>query len=159
MRAAVTFARTEGIIPAPESSHAIAIAIREAVKAREEGKERVILFNLSGHGLMDLNGYADFLDGKLENHSLSEADLTGQPVLPGGTAQARGTSGCRQETLAEKMTEGRKEQGHASAPFAPVRASLCGSLLPGFKEPKGGRAGRPGPAWERGGCRSPRAST
>jgi tryptophan synthase beta chain len=73
--AAVTFARTEGIIPAPESSHAIAVAIREALKAREEGKERVILFNLSGHGLMDLNGYADFLDGKLENHSLSEEDL------------------------------------------------------------------------------------
>jgi len=73
--AAVAFARTEGIIPAPESSHAIAIAIREALKAREEGKERVILFNLSGHGLMDLNGYADFLDGKLENHSLSDEDL------------------------------------------------------------------------------------
>jgi tryptophan synthase beta chain len=73
--AAVTFARTEGIIPAPESSHAIAAAIREAVNAREEGKEKVILFNLSGHGLLDLNGYADFLDGKLQDHSLSEADL------------------------------------------------------------------------------------
>ena len=74
-QAAVTFARTEGIIPAPESSHAIAAAVREAVQAREEGKEKVILFNLSGHGLMDLNGYADFLDGKLENHSLSDEDL------------------------------------------------------------------------------------
>ncbi len=73
--AAVTFARTEGIIPAPESSHAIAAAIREAEQAREEGKEKVILFNLSGHGLMDLNGYADFLDGKLEDHSLSEEAL------------------------------------------------------------------------------------
>jgi len=73
--AAVTFARTEGIIPAPESSHAIAVAIREAIQAREEGKEKVILFNLSGHGLLDLNGYADFLDGKLQNHSLSEEDL------------------------------------------------------------------------------------
>jgi tryptophan synthase beta chain len=51
------------------------VAIQEAIKAREEGKEKVILFNLSGHGLMDLNGYADFLDGKLQNHSLSEADL------------------------------------------------------------------------------------
>lgn len=70
--AALTFARTEGIIPAPESSHAIAAAIREAEQAREEGKEKVILFNLSGHGLMDLNGYADFLDGKLEDHRLSE---------------------------------------------------------------------------------------
>ncbi|WP_243294315.1 TrpB-like pyridoxal phosphate-dependent enzyme [Geothrix mesophila] len=73
--AAVRFARTEGIIPAPESSHAIAQAIREAEQAREEGKERVILFNLSGHGLMDLNGYADFLDGKLSDHALSEEEM------------------------------------------------------------------------------------
>ncbi|WP_243318369.1 TrpB-like pyridoxal phosphate-dependent enzyme [Geothrix paludis] len=73
--AAVRFARTEGIIPAPESSHAIAQAIREAEQAREEGKERVILFNLSGHGLMDLNGYADFLDGKLSDHALSDAEM------------------------------------------------------------------------------------
>ncbi len=52
--AAVTFARTEGIIIAPETSHAVAATIREAIKAKEEGKEKVILFNLSGHGLMDL---------------------------------------------------------------------------------------------------------
>ncbi|WP_257310249.1 TrpB-like pyridoxal phosphate-dependent enzyme [Geothrix fuzhouensis] len=73
--AAVRFARTEGIIPAPESSHAIAQVIREAEQAREEGKERVILFNLSGHGLMDLSGYADFLDGKLADHALSDAEM------------------------------------------------------------------------------------
>ena len=73
--AAITFARTEGIIPAPESSHAIAQAIREAVQAREEGKERVILFNLSGHGLLDLKGYSDFMEGKLSDHELSDADL------------------------------------------------------------------------------------
>ena len=73
--AAVLFARTEGIIPAPETSHAIAQVIREAKQAREEGKERVILFNLSGHGLMDLNGYADFFDGKLVDHALSDEDM------------------------------------------------------------------------------------
>jgi tryptophan synthase beta chain len=73
--AAVTFARTEGIIPAPESAHAIAQVIREAHQAREEGKERVILFNLSGHGLMDLNGYSAFLEGKLQDHSLSDEEL------------------------------------------------------------------------------------
>jgi len=73
--AALLFARTEGIIPAPESSHAIAQAIREARQAKEEGKEKVILFNLSGHGLMDLNGYAAFMEGRLENHELSQADL------------------------------------------------------------------------------------
>jgi tryptophan synthase beta chain len=73
--AALTFARAEGIIPAPESSHAIAMAIRAAEQAREEGKEKVILFNLSGHGLMDLNGYGAYLDGDLADHSLSEEDL------------------------------------------------------------------------------------
>jgi tryptophan synthase beta chain len=73
--AAVLFARTEGIIPAPETSHAIAQVVREAVQAREEGRERVILFNLSGHGLLDLNGYSAFLEGKLVDHELSEADL------------------------------------------------------------------------------------
>jgi tryptophan synthase beta chain len=73
--AALLFARTEGIIPAPETSHAIAQTIREAKQAREEGKERVILFNLSGHGYMDLNGYSAFMDGQLTNHELSQEDL------------------------------------------------------------------------------------
>jgi tryptophan synthase beta chain len=73
--AAVLFARTEGIIPAPESSHAIAQVVREAKQAKEEGKERVIVFNLSGHGLMDLNGYSAFLDGNLTDHELSGEDM------------------------------------------------------------------------------------
>ena len=55
------FARSEGIIPAPESTHAIAAVVREALKARESGKSEVILFNLSGHGLLDLAAYEDFL--------------------------------------------------------------------------------------------------
>ena len=69
------FARTEGFISAPETSHAIAAVIREANKAKEEGKEKVILFNWSGHGLMDLTGYQAYLEGKLANHELPEADL------------------------------------------------------------------------------------
>jgi len=73
--AAVLFARTEGIIIAPETSHAVAAVIEEANKAREEGKERVILFNLSGHGLMDLNGYNAFFRGQLKNHELPEAEM------------------------------------------------------------------------------------
>jgi len=72
--AGVLFARTEGIIPAPETNHAIASAIREAKKAREEGKEKVILFNFSGHGLMDLTGYDKFLHGQLEDYSLSDSE-------------------------------------------------------------------------------------
>ncbi|MBE3111830.1 MAG: pyridoxal-phosphate dependent enzyme, partial [Acidobacteria bacterium] len=55
--AAVLFMKTEGILPAPESSHAIAVAIDEALKAKAEGKERVILFNLSGHGFLDISAY------------------------------------------------------------------------------------------------------
>ena len=65
-QAAVQFARAEGIVPAPESSHAIRAAIDEALKAKEEGKERVILFNLSGHGMLDLGSYDAYFAGKLQ---------------------------------------------------------------------------------------------
>lgn len=67
---AMLWAQTEGFIPAPETSHAIAMAIREARKAQDEGRERTILFNWSGHGLMDLTGYENFLQGNLENYDL-----------------------------------------------------------------------------------------
>ncbi len=73
--AAITWARTEGPICAPETSHAIAAVIDEAKKAKEEGKEKVILFNYSGHGLMDLSGYDAFLSGKLIDYELPEEDL------------------------------------------------------------------------------------
>ncbi|HAT03469.1 MAG TPA: TrpB-like pyridoxal phosphate-dependent enzyme [Candidatus Magasanikbacteria bacterium] len=65
--AGVKFARTEGIIPAPESSHAIKAAIDEAMVCKETGESKVILFNLSGNGMLDLQGYDDFLSGKLKN--------------------------------------------------------------------------------------------
>jgi tryptophan synthase beta chain len=73
--AAVLFARTEGIIPAPETSHAIATTIQEAKKAKEEGKEKVILFNMSGHGIMDLAGYDSYFQGKLSDYALPEEEL------------------------------------------------------------------------------------
>jgi len=63
---AVLFARSEGIIPAPESAHAIQQAILEAKKAKQEGKEKTILFNLSGHGLLDMSAYQEYLDGNLQ---------------------------------------------------------------------------------------------
>ena len=63
--AAMLFARNEGIVPAPESSHAIAAVVAEAVQARAEGRKRVLLFNLSGHGLLDLSSYESYLHGKL----------------------------------------------------------------------------------------------
>lgn len=74
-KAAVTWARTEGHIPAPETSHAIAATIDEALKAKEEGKEKVILMCWSGHGLMDLVGYDKYFRGQLYDYSLPEDDL------------------------------------------------------------------------------------
>jgi len=65
--AALTFARTEGIIPAPESSHAVRAAIDEAIKAREAGEKKVVLFNLSGHGMLDLSAYEAYLSGSLQD--------------------------------------------------------------------------------------------
>lgn len=70
--AATMFARSEGIIPAPESSHAIAAAIREAKKAKEAGESKVILFNLSGHGLIDMSAYDQYIFGDLANYQVSD---------------------------------------------------------------------------------------
>jgi len=61
------FAQTEGLVPAPESAHAIAAVAEEAIKAREAGRKRVILFNLSGHGLLDLSAYETYQSGKLQD--------------------------------------------------------------------------------------------
>jgi tryptophan synthase beta chain len=74
-QAGITFARTEGFISAPETNHAIAYVIREALKAKEEGKEKVILFNWSGHGLVDMAAYEAFLGGKLSDHSLPQEEI------------------------------------------------------------------------------------
>ena len=73
--AATLFAQTEGLIPAPESSHAIATAIREAKRAKEEGKEKVILFNLSGHGLIDMASYDSYFSGDLQNYQVTDEDV------------------------------------------------------------------------------------
>jgi len=73
--AAITFARTEGIICAPETSHAIAATIQEAKKAKEEGKEKVIIFNMSGHGLLDLAGYKNYLAGNLKDYPLPDEEM------------------------------------------------------------------------------------
>lgn len=73
--AAMLFAKTEGLIVAPETSHAVAAAIRKAKEAKEEGKEKAIIFNLSGHGLMDLVGYQKFMSGDLMNTEMSKEEL------------------------------------------------------------------------------------
>jgi len=86
--AAVLFTQNEGIVPAPESAHAIKAAIDEALLAREEGRKKVILFNLSGHGHFDMGAYDAYFAGRLENHemqpgdiSVALADLKGLPSL------------------------------------------------------------------------------
>jgi tryptophan synthase beta chain len=73
--AAITFARAEGIIPAPEPTHAIRAVINEAEKAKQEGDERVILFNLCGHGHLDLAAYQSYMSGELKDLEFSEAEM------------------------------------------------------------------------------------
>ncbi len=74
--AGVLFARAEGIIPAPESCHAIAATIREANRCKETGEEKVILFNLSGHGLIDMTAYDQYLAGNLQNYEVTDEDVS-----------------------------------------------------------------------------------
>lgn len=74
-KAGVLFARTEGMIPAPETDHAIASVIDEANKAKEEGKEKVILFNWSGHGLLDLAAYDKYFSGEMKDYILSDEEM------------------------------------------------------------------------------------
>lgn len=74
-KAATLFAQAEGLIPAPESSHAIAAAIREAEQAKIEGKSKVILFNLSGHGLIDMAAYDQFIMGDLANYEVPQDEI------------------------------------------------------------------------------------
>jgi tryptophan synthase beta chain len=73
--AGVTFARAEGIIPAPEATHGIATAIAEAERCKREGKAETILFNLCGHGNFDMKAYQDYFDGKIVKHELSDAEI------------------------------------------------------------------------------------
>ena len=85
--AGVQFARAEGIIPAPESNHAVRCAVDEALLAKKEGASRVILFNLSGHGHFDMQAYTDYHAGKLVDQNYDEADmamaLAALPVVAG----------------------------------------------------------------------------
>lgn len=73
--AGMLFANSEGIIPAPESCHAIAVAIREAKQAKEEGREKTILFNLSGNGMIDLYAYEQYFNNKLVDHEVPESEI------------------------------------------------------------------------------------
>ncbi len=83
--AGIQFARSEGIVPAPEANHAIAETIRQALEAKAEGKPRTILFNLSGHGHFDMQSYIDYQAGKLENYEDPAEEiamaLAGLPVV------------------------------------------------------------------------------
>ena len=80
--AGVQFARTEGILPAPEPTHAIKVAIDEALAAREAGEARVILFNLCGHGHFDLSAYERYLNGTLEDFEYPARSRRGRSAEP-----------------------------------------------------------------------------
>jgi tryptophan synthase beta chain len=73
--AGVKWARSEGFIPAPETNHVIAAVVDEAMRAKEEGKEKVILFNWSGHGLVDLTAYDAYLSGKLQAYEMPDEEI------------------------------------------------------------------------------------
>jgi tryptophan synthase beta chain len=73
--AAVQFAQTEGIIPAPETAHAVKVAIDEAIKCKEEGTSKVIAFNFSGHGFLDLAAYDAYIQGELVNYAYPEEEI------------------------------------------------------------------------------------
>jgi tryptophan synthase beta chain len=73
--AGVQFGRTEGILPAPEANHAVAVAIAEALRCKESGESKTILFNLSGHGNFDMGAYTDYLAGKLENYAYPAEEI------------------------------------------------------------------------------------
>ncbi len=81
--ASVLFARSEGIVPAPEAGHAVRATIDEALRAKEEGRERVILFNLCGHGFLDMAAYDNYFAGKLQDYEYPvEAVAAAQERLP-----------------------------------------------------------------------------
>ncbi len=73
--AGVAFAKSEGIVPAPEACHAVAVAMREALRCKEEGASRAILFNLCGHGHFDMQAYIDYFAGKLRNYAYPEREI------------------------------------------------------------------------------------
>ncbi len=80
-KAGVLWARTEGIIPAPETTNALAQVVKEAARAKEEGKEKIILVNFSGHGLLDLGAYAKYLDGQLSDFALSDEEIASSTAI------------------------------------------------------------------------------
>ena len=75
IKSGILFSQAEGIIPAPESTHAIAYAIREALKCKEEGTSKTILFNLSGHGMVDMFAYEQYFAGNLRNYEVSDEEI------------------------------------------------------------------------------------
>jgi len=75
IEAGLKFAQAEGILPAPETAHAVKEAINQALKAKENNEKKVIVFNFSGHGFFDLLAYKEFMSGKLEDYELPKEDI------------------------------------------------------------------------------------
>jgi len=79
-RAAQLFAQLEGVAPAPETAHAVKAVIDIALEAKKRGEKAVILFNMSGHGLLDLSGYQEYLEGRMKDFEPQQIDLSYLPV-------------------------------------------------------------------------------
>jgi tryptophan synthase beta chain len=93
--AAVQFARCEGIVPAPEATHAVKDATEEALRCKREGKAETILFNLSGHGHFDMAAYIDYFSGKLQDVTYDEATWQGRwPICRRSPHEAKGLAHC-----------------------------------------------------------------
>ena len=147
--AGVQFARAEGILPAPEPTHAIKVAIDEALAAKEAGEERVILFNLCGHGHFDLSAYERYLQGTLEDYEYpAEKVAAALAALPavwltragrmqreGGPPQGKGRPAAATCPCGRGASVGAPRHDHgrarrASHPSSTVVAAPCGPFGP-----------------------------
>ena len=132
------FARAEGIVPAPEANHAVKGAIDEALRCREEGVSRAILFNLCGHGHFDMQAYMDYFAGKLDDQDYDESELAmALAGLPSVGRLRSGSEAATQQTVA--AVSGRflsTPLFHRNAtPAAPVRCMLCEEVNHDFTAP------------------------
>ena len=125
----MTFARAEGILPAPEPTHAIKVAIDEALAAREAGEERVILFNLSGHGHFDLSAYERHLQGTLEDYEYpAEKVEAALAALPRSADHAGPGIGERVGRPRGRSDPPRPPARVAGAPLGAHRAIMAGPV-------------------------------
>ena len=154
--AAVQFAQTEGILPAPESSHAIRAAIDEALAAREEGQPRTILFCLSGHGHFDLASYDTYLSGKLQDYEHPGREIAeAMAAIPGSEERSREVKSQKAKVIGRRVFR----PPSPPEPASPSQArAVRASVSPATKDRSPASAARTAANWGTGGgcCAGPR---